>query len=341
MRSSIEREAYGIGDRSELFFPDLVHHSVVMATMNARDLRGLWIPIVTPFDSAGDVDLDSLERLAANLLVDGVTGLVALGTTGEPATLTPAERRAVVETCDRVCEKASRRLIVGAGTNSTRGTIEEILHLTSGTGAGAALIVVPYYTKPSEAAVVEHYIDVADVSPIPIVAYNVPHRTGRPLGATALLDIGAHPQVIGLKQSVGAIDTDTLEILARASHEFATLAGDDAFITPTILMGASGAIAAAAHVCTPLFSAMTACALSGDRKGAIELATALLPVVTIGFSEPNPAAWKGVLARQCRIATGNLRRPMPSATESTVDRLALAVEHALRLQLGRGTDGCP
>jgi len=83
-----------------------------MATMNARDLRGLWIPIVTPFDSAGDVDLDSLERLAANLLVDGVTGLVALGTTGEPATLTPAERRAVVETCDRVCEKASRRFSI-------------------------------------------------------------------------------------------------------------------------------------------------------------------------------------------------------------------------------------
>jgi 4-hydroxy-tetrahydrodipicolinate synthase len=106
-------------------------------------------------------------------------------------------------------------------------------------------------------------------------------------------------------------------------------------------MGASGAISAAAHVCTPLFSAMTACALNGDRVGAIELATALLPVVTIGFSEPNPAAWKGVLARQGRIATGALRRPMPSATDSTVERLASAVEDTLRIRLGNGTDGCP
>ncbi len=287
------------------------------------------------------MDIDSLERLATSLLVDGVTGLVALGTTGEPATLTPGERRIVVEACDRVCQEADRRLIVGAGTNSTRGTIEEILQLTSDTGAGAALIVVPYYTGPSEAAVVEHFTDVAGVSPIPIVAYNVPHRTGRPLGASALLDIGAHPHVIGLKQSVGTIDADTLEILARASEDFATLAGDDAFITPSILMGASGAIAAAAHVCTPLFSAMTACALNGDRERAIELATALLPVVTIGFSEPNPAAWKGVLARQCRIATGALRRPMSSASDSTVERLALAVEHVLHLQLGHDADGRP
>jgi 4-hydroxy-tetrahydrodipicolinate synthase len=310
-----------------------------MANLSARDLRGLWVPIVTPFDRTGDVDLDSLERLATSLLADGATGLVALGTTGETATLTRVERRSVVETCDRVCREAKGKLIVGAGTNSTRGTVEEIFHLTSGTGASAALIVVPYYTRPSEAGVVEHFTDVADASPIPIVAYNVPYRTGRPLGAVALLDIGAHPHVIGLKQSVGAIDADTLEILARSSPDFVTLAGDDAFITPTILMGASGAIAAAAHVCTPLFAAMTACALSGDRERAIEFATALLPVVTIGFSEPNPAVWKGVLARQGRIATGDLRRPMTSASGPTVDRLASAVGHVLRLQLGHRTDG--
>ena len=197
------------------------------------------------------MDLDSLELLATSLLADGATGLVALGTTGEPSTLTPGERRSVVETCDRVCREVDRRLIVGAGTNSTRGTVEEILHLTSGTGASAVLIVVPYYTRPSEAAVVEHFMAVADASPLPIVAYNVPYRTGRSLGASALLDIGAHPHVIGLKQSVGAIDADTLEVLARSGPDFALLAGDDAFITPTILMGGSGAIAAAAHLCTP------------------------------------------------------------------------------------------
>lgn len=309
--------------------------------MNSSDLRGLWVPLVTPFDRSGAVDLLSLGRLAASLLADGATGLVVLGTTGEPATLTAEERRSVVDTCDRVCREADRDLIVGAGTNSTQGTVEEILHLTSGTRAGAALVVVPYYTRPCEAGVVGHFAAVADASPIPVVAYNVPYRTGRSLGARALLEIGAHPHVIGLKQSVGALDADTLELLSRPSPDFALLAGDDAFITPTILMGGSGAIAAAAHVCTPVFVEMTSSALGGDKARAIELATALLPVVTAGFSEPSPAVWKGLLARQGRLATGDLRSPMTAASGPAVDTLARAAARASRLQLGPTVDGRP
>jgi len=303
-----------------------------MTRLDATDLRGLWVPIVTPFDRHGELDVVSLRRLADRILHDGAAGLVALGTTGEPATLTVEERRRVVEVCDRACRAADRKLIVGAGTNSTLGTIDEIAHLTANTSAAAALVVVPYYTRPSEQAIVEHFTEVANASSLPIVAYNVPYRTGRALGAPALLEMSEHPRIVGLKQAVGALDIDTLELLAHAGPDFQILAGDDAFITPTVLMGGAGAIAAAAHICTPLFVEMTARALAGDHARAGELAAALLPTVTIGFSEPNPAVWKGTLARQQQIATDALRRPMTSASSATVDRLLEAAE---RVTLGQ------
>jgi 4-hydroxy-tetrahydrodipicolinate synthase len=301
-----------------------------MTSAVSIDLRGLWVPIVTPFDVDGDVDVRSLEQLAHRLLSDGATGLVALGTTGEPATLTATERRLVVEICDRACRDAGRALIVGAGTNSTRRTIEEIEYLAAGTSAIAALIVVPYYTRPSEQAIVEHFTTVADASSVPVVAYNVPYRTGRALSSAALLEIGAHPRIVGLKQAVGALDLDTLEVLADAGPDFQVLAGDDAFIAPTMLMGGIGAISATAHLCTPLFVEMIERACAGDHDRAQHIGTALLPLITVGFSEPSPAAWKGALARQQQISTDELRRPMTPASPATVEQLIGAADRLTR-----------
>jgi len=125
-----------------------------MSIAKDLDLQGLWVPIVTPFTEAGDVDLSSLHRLAERLLNDGARGLVALGTTGEPATLTPEERQRVVEACNAASAESGCPLIVGAGTNSTVETIDEIQWLTRHAQVAAALVVVPYYTRPSAAAVV-------------------------------------------------------------------------------------------------------------------------------------------------------------------------------------------
>ena len=303
----------------------------------APDLRGLWVPVVTPFDDRGRVDGPALEQLARRLLADGVTGLVALGTTGEPATLDSVERWLVVETCDRACRAAGRPLLVGAATSSTATTIDEVERLTAGTSAVAALVMVPPHTRPSVAGVVAHYAAVAEASGVPIVAYHVPYRTGLPLDAAALLAIGEHPRVVGIKQSVGALDVDTLELLARARPGFQVLAGDDAFIVPTTLLGGVGAIAASSHLCTPLFVEMVAAALAGDHRRAVPLAEALLPIVTIGFSEPSPAAWKGALARRGELATGALRAPMTPASDEVVDALLLAMDRAVDRAPGQGT----
>ncbi|MEO6125337.1 MAG: 4-hydroxy-tetrahydrodipicolinate synthase [Ilumatobacteraceae bacterium] len=287
--------------------------------------EGLWLPIITPFSDDGNVDFESLQRVAERLLGDGVDGLVPLGTTGEPATLSSAERDRVVEVCSAACRLFDKPLIVGAGSNSTPGTLEEIRRLADLAPVAAALIVVPYYTRPSRQAIIDHFHLVADESPIPLIAYNVPYRTGSSLDADALVAIGSHPNIVGLKQAVGMVDEPTLDLLRRTPDDFNVLAGDDLFIVPSILMGAAGAIAAAAHLCTPTFVAMVAAASNGEVTMARDLARSLHPVVTAGFSEPNPAVWKGALHQRGDIGSPGLRRPMTAASDPAVARAVAAV----------------
>jgi 4-hydroxy-tetrahydrodipicolinate synthase len=320
-RSNIGRSRYARRNGSELVVSVSRPHDAGMRI----DLSGLWVPLVTPFDPEGRVDGHALRRLATRVLDHGARGLVALGTTGEPATLDASERAAVVDVCAEVVATAGpgAGLIVGAGSNDTAGTIAEIRRLCARAEVTAALVVVPYYTRPSEAAIVDHFGLVADASPVPIVAYNVPYRTGASVGAEAWARIGSHPNVAGLKQAVGALDHDTLELLRRRVPGFEVLAGDDAFIGPAILMGATGAIAAAAHLRTADFAALVAAARVGDVATTRRLAEALLPLVHAGFAEPNPALWKAALHADGEIATPAVRRPLTAASpEATAEVLA-------------------
>lgn len=302
-----------------------------MAAMNvdrATGLNGLWVPVVTPYDERDEVDVAALDRLARRLLADGCDGLVVLGTTGEPATLTRPEKDRVIETCARACADAGRGLIVGIGSNCTRSTIEEAHHVADRCDPTALLVVVPYYTRPSESAVVDHFRTIATASSLPLVIYNIPYRTGRGLGSDAINELAGVPNIVGLKQAVGALDDDTLEILRRQPPGFAVLAGDDAYVVPTMMMGGTGAIAAAAHVCTPLFSQMIDAARAGDMATASELSHALLPVVQAGFAEPNPAVWKSVLHALGEIGSPGLRAPMSAASPDATAALLEAVRRA-------------
>lgn len=289
-----------------------------------RLLEGVFVPLVTPFDDAGQVDVACLERLAAEYLDAGAAGIVALGTTGEAAALDDLERSQVVAACARVCSDTGGRLIVGAGTNDTRTTIARHEELAEVPGVVASLAVVPYYVRPSEAGIVAHFTAVAERSPVPVVLYNVPYRTGRGLGAAALLELADQPNVVGVKQAVGAVDADTLRVLAQAPPTFAVLGGDDAYLLPVVLMGGSGAIAAAAHVRTSDFVRMVDDGLAGRVADARARAGALLPVVQALFAEPNPAVIKGVLHAQGRLPTPDVRLPLTNASTSAIDD-ALAV----------------
>jgi 4-hydroxy-tetrahydrodipicolinate synthase len=294
------------------------------------DLRGVWVPLITPFDADGVVDVAAIERLCTEYLDAGAAGIVALGTTGEPATLDTAEKRLVVDTLSRVCAPRGARIIVGTGTNDTRASIVASQALEGIPAVVGALIVVPYYTRPSEAAIVEHFRAIAQASPVPLVAYNIPYRTGRGLGAASLLELAAMPNVAGVKQAVGALDPDTLQVLADAPRGFGVLGGEDPILFPIMAMGGVGAIAASAHVCTERFVAMIECGLNGKLEDGRAHAEALLPVTRAGFLEPNPAVFKGVLHAQGRIATPDLRMPMTRASQASIDACLEAVAQASR-----------
>ena len=284
-------------------------------------LRGVYIPIITPFATDGSVALDAVERLAYRLLDAGVAGLVPLGTTGETPLLEPDEKRAVVDVCARVCRERQSGLVVGAGTNSTRATIAATTALADVAGVTATLCVVPYYLRPSQAGIVAHFEAVAAASPVPVVLYNIPSRTGQVLAADGLLRLAGTPNVVGLKQST-ALDADTLRVLAEAPPGFAVLGGDDPLLFPLVLLGAAGAVAASGHVCTRRYVEMIECALAGKVDEGRAHHEALLPVARACFAEPNPAVFKGVLHAQGLIPTPDVRAPLTNASPGSV-RVAL------------------
>jgi 4-hydroxy-tetrahydrodipicolinate synthase len=292
------------------------------------DLRGVWVPLITPFAVDGSVDVGAIEQLCTDYLDAGVAGIIALGTTGEPTALDESEKHAVVDTCSRVCVARGARLIIGTGTNSTASTIAATQAIEGVPALAGALVVVPYYVRPSEAGIIEHFKAVAAASPVPIVMYNIPYRTGRSLGSSALLELATVDKIAGVKQSVGAIDSDTLAVLRDAPHGFHLLSGEDALLYPLVLMGACGGITASSHVCTARFVEMVECGLAGKLDDGRAHAEALLGVVQAGFVEPNPAVFKGVLHAQGRIASPALRLPMTAAAHSSVEECLAAIARA-------------
>jgi 4-hydroxy-tetrahydrodipicolinate synthase len=294
------------------------------------DLRGVWVPLITPFDAKGKVDVAAIERLCGEYLGAGVAGIVALGTTGETSSLEDDEKRTVIDTITRRCADAGSRVIVGTGTNNTHHTIEATRALQGLPAVVGALVVVPYYVRPSEEGIVAHLKAVAETSPVPLVVYNIPTRTGRGLGAASLLELAATRNIAGVKQAVATLDADTLEVLASAPDGFAVLGGEDTLLFPLMCMGAAGTISAAAHLCTDQFVAMIECGLAGKIEDGRAHAEALLPVVRSAYADPNPAVFKGVLHAQGRIATPDVRMPLTNASKASVDRCRAAVERASR-----------
>jgi len=292
------------------------------------DLHGVWVPLITPFSADGAVDLPAVERLVHEYLDAGAAGIVALGTTGESPALDADEKQSVIDTCARACASRQGALMVGAGTNSTRTTISATKALDGVPAVNSALVVVPYYVRPSEAGIVDHIRAVAAESPVPVVIYNIPYRTGRALGAASILELARTPNIAGIKQAVGMLDADTLEILRDAPDGFHVLCGEDAFIEPIMFMGGHGSITASAHVCTERFVAMVECGLHGKVDDGRRHAEALFDVVRLGFSEPNPAVFKAVLHAQGRIATPDVRAPMTNASSAATERLLQAVARA-------------
>lgn len=291
-------------------------------------LEGIHVPLVTPFTRGGDIAAAALESLAHEVLDAGATGIVALGTTAEAAALDEAERDLVTDVCARVCAERGALLTVGAGASGTRAAEASLVRLARWPQARAALVTVPPFVRPSAAGVLAHFARLAEVSPVPLIVYHVPYRTGQSLDAAALRALGSLAGVAGVKYAGGGIGQDAVDLLGDLPEGFEVLAGDDAYLSPLLALGASGGILASAHLATARFAELAAAWRAGDVARARPLGHALARMSAAVFAEPNPAVVKGVLHAQGRIPAPDVRLPLLPASAAGV---AAALERLAEL----------
>lgn len=271
---------------------------------------GIFVPLVTPFVK-NKVDYRALRRLANYYIKEGVHGLVPCGTTGESPTLSYEEHKRVIEV---VIEATAGRVpvLAGTGSNETAKAIEFTKHAEKA-GADGALIVSPYYNKPTQEGIYQHYKTIAAATKLPIVLYNIPGRTCRNIETGTVLRLSKISNIVGVKEASGDINQamDTI----RSSKNFSVLSGEDHLIFPLCALGAHGAIAASAHLRTRDFVRMYESVNTGDIATARKIHYELLSLVRLLFIETNPAPVKAALKIIGLIDSDEVRLPLLSATQ--------------------------
>lgn len=207
--------------------------------------QGTGVALATPFSGDGSVDYKALSQLVEFVIKGGVDYLVALGTTAETPTLTSAEKSAILRHIVQVAGNAVP-VVAGVGGNDTLSVVKKV-ESTDFSGVSALLSVTPYYNRPSQQGLIEHYSRVADVSPVPVILYNVPSRTGVNLAAETTLKLAGHPRIAAIKEASGNL-TQMMELIKGAPAGFVVISGDDYLAFPMAVLGASGVISVAANV---------------------------------------------------------------------------------------------
>jgi 4-hydroxy-tetrahydrodipicolinate synthase len=274
---------------------------------------GIWIPVVTPF-ADGVLDHAALRRLVRRYADAGVAGLVALGTTGEPAALDAAEQHSVLATI--LDEAGSLPVLAGVSGNEPAALRARVRELNALPLAGL-LVSAPYYIRPSQAGLIGHFTMLADLSEPPVVLYDIPYRTGVRLELDTLLALAAHPRIVAVKDCAGSPDTTLALIL---DGRLQVLAGDDLRLFDTLCMGGSGAITASAHLYPERFVALYRALAQGRLDEGRARYHALVPLLRALCAEPNPAPVKAALAAQGLIRD-ELRAPLTRATPALEARL--------------------
>lgn len=284
---------------------------------------GSFVALVTPFQD-GKVDVGRLEALVEHHVQSGTHGLVPCGTTGESATLSHEEHDLVIRT---VVKSADGRIpvLAGTGSNSTTEAIR-LTRFAQEAGADGALLITPYYNKPTQAGLAEHYRRVATETDIPLILYNVPSRTGVNMLPSTVVALADAPNIVGIKEASGSVD-QTVEILRES--DLVVLSGDDALTLPLMCVGAKGVISVAANVVPSMMVDLVDLATAGDYQGARELHYRLYPLFRMLFVETNPIPVKAALAMQGRVGD-ELRLPLLPISEEHRRELAEVMEEVIR-----------
>lgn len=289
--------------------------------MERQDMQGIFVPLITPFSLDGGLDLASYRNYVGNLLSHDIQGLVINGTTGEAPTVRWEEVMQLTKSTQELLEskKLSVPVVVGTGTNDTASTVQRT-EMAADIGADAVLVVVPYYSKPSQQGIIEHFRRVTQVG-VPVIAYEIPSRTGISISmdtARKILDMSG---VIGIKDS-----SDSLELVSELARSGSgpVLCGDDLQFHAKLSQGASGGMLASANVNTQAFIDVYHLFRRGDVIAAQRSFDRVTPLIRKLFQESNPSPLKWILASQGLIASDQLRLPMTSISmelEAELERL--------------------
>ena len=288
--------------------------------MKNINFSGTGVAMVTPFRKQPEtVDFSTLESIIEELVEAKVSYIVALGTTSEAATMTPKEQQAlqefIVETVDgRV------PIVLGLGGNNTRAVTERI-HETQFDGISGILSVTPYYTKPQQKGLVQHYKSVAEMSPVPVILYNVPGRTGCNLSAESVLQLAEEcPNIAGVKEASGNLN-QVMEILRNKPARLQVISGDDALTLPMMAMGATGVISVIANALPNEMVQMVNLALKDNIRKALPLHYRMLPLMHAIFEEGNPSGIKALMEIQGKISS-SLRLPLCKVSKQLYNKIS-------------------
>jgi 4-hydroxy-tetrahydrodipicolinate synthase len=286
--------------------------------------RGSLVAIVTPMREDGALDLDALRKLVDWHVAEGTDGIVVVGTTGESPTVSFDEHCLLIRTA---VEQAAGRLpvIAGTGANSTAEAIE-LTECAKSAGALAGLSVVPYYNKPTQEGLYQHYRKIAEAVDLPLILYNVPGRTVADLSNDTTLRLAEVPGIVGVKDATGNMERGA-DLLRRAPRDFLLYSGDDASALPFMLLGGHGVISVTANVAPRMMHEMCVAAREEKLARARELNNALLPLHSKLFVEANPIPVKWASAELGLISRG-LRLPLTPLSSGLHDALRGALRHA-------------
>jgi len=281
-------------------------------------LRGTGVALITPFKANGDVDYDALGKVIDHVINGKVEYIVSLGTTGETATLDKAEKNSIIK-YTYLCVDNRVPVVVGIGGNNTKELIGELQTFPLD-AATAVLSVSPYYSKPSQQGIYEHYKVIAKESPKPVLLYNVPGRTGRNMEASTILRLAHEVEnIAGIKEAAGDM-AQCMKILRDKPKDFLVVSGDDALAFPQIACGMEGVISVAANTLPEEFSEMIRECLRGDFVEAKMINDKLIEAYELMFAENNPAGVKAFM-NHLGLLGNNLRLPVTPVSEELNNKI--------------------
>lgn len=287
-----------------------------------KKLHGVGVALVTPFDENGKIDFNALLNLLKHTANEGVNYYVVMGTTGESATLSGAEKSEVLQFV-KDNNPNGLPIVYGVGGNNTQAILDQINN-TNWDKVDAILSVSPYYNKPSQEGIYQHYKAIADTCPVPVILYNVPGRTGSNISVSTTIRLSAHKNIIAIKEASGNLE-QAMEISKKKPEDFMIISGDDMLTLPLISVGAVGVISVLANPFAGIFRTIFDATGNNDYKKAQQAAFKLIDINPLMYSEGNPVGVKQTLM-ELDVCGNHTRLPLVSASEDLKAKIKKAIE---------------